>query len=152
MLLLAGKYTESIHLLLQSIQMCYQLKQKQYLTTGLGWLSIAAGLSGKPDQAQASLYAAQLKGAVEVLRENIGFTSWANTHPFIQAVEASIRSHVDERSWETAWSAGRALTLEQIIDLACAISEVNWTPQRSRHHTPYRKRDGIVEIYPLVAI
>lgn len=117
MMMLEGKYTESIQLLLQSIQLCYQLQQKQYLTTGLCWLSIAVGLRGEPDPVQASLYAAQLKGAGEVLMGTIGFSSWAETHPFVQAVEEYIRSRVDEQNWETARNAGRALTIEQIIDL-----------------------------------
>jgi len=52
-----------------------------------------------------------------------GFISWAETHPFIQAVEEYIRSRVDEKSWETAWNAGRALTIEQIIDLTRKIGE-----------------------------
>jgi predicted ATPase/transcriptional regulator with XRE-family HTH domain len=124
MMILEEKYTESIHHLLKSIQLCYQLKQKQYLTTGLCWLSIVVGLRGEPDLAQASLYAAQLKGAAEVLMGAIGFSSWAKNHPFIQAVEAYICSRVDERSWEAAWNAGRALTIEQIIDLTQKIGEV----------------------------
>jgi predicted ATPase len=123
MMMLEGKYTESIHLLLKSIQLCYQLKQKQYLTTGLCWLSISVGLRGEPNLTQASIYAAQLKGAVEVLMGTTGFISWAETHPFIQAVEGYIRSRVDERSWETAWNVGRALMIEQIIDLTRKIGE-----------------------------
>jgi len=81
------------------------------------------GLRGEPDLAQASIHAAQLKGAVEVLMGTTGFISWAETHPFIQAVEEYIRSRVDEKSWETAWNAGRALTIEQIIDLTRKIGE-----------------------------
>lgn len=117
MMMLEGKYTESIQLLLQSVQLCHQLQQKQYLTTGLCWLSIAVGLRGEPDPAQASIYAAQLKGAGEVLMGTIGFSSWAETHPFVQAVEEYIRSRIDKQSWETAFHAGRALTIEQIIEL-----------------------------------
>jgi predicted ATPase len=123
MMMLEGKYPEAINLLLKSIQLCYQLKQKQYLTTGLCWLSIAVGLRGEPDLAQASLYAAQLKGAAEVMMGTIGLNSWAKDHPFIQAVEEYIRSRVDEKRWETAWNAGRTLTIEQIIDLTYEIGE-----------------------------
>jgi len=121
MMMLEGKYTESVHLLLKSIQLCYQIQQKQYLTTGLCWLSIAVGLRGEPDQPQASIYAAQLRGAVEVLMGTIGLRFWAETHPFIQAVEEYIRSRVDEQIWETAWNAGQALTIEQVIALARKI-------------------------------
>lgn len=116
MMILEGKYNESIHLLLESIELCYQLKQKQYMTTGLCWLSISVGLRGEPDPMQASIYAAQIKGAAEVLMGSIGFTSWSKTHPFVQAVEQHIRSRVDEESWEAAWNVGRTFPIEQVID------------------------------------
>jgi len=75
-------------------------------------------LRGEPDQAQASILSAQFVGAAEGLMETIGFTPWTNTQPFIQMVHQYIRSQVDEQSWEAALAAGRALTVEQAIDLA----------------------------------
>jgi predicted ATPase len=123
MIIMESRFADSIRLLSKSLELCYRIQQKQYLTTGLCWLSIAAGLHGKPDETQATLYSAQLKGAVEVLMGSIGLNSWSETHPFIQAVEQYIRARVDEESWEAARDVGRALTIEQIMDLVRKIGE-----------------------------
>jgi tetratricopeptide (TPR) repeat protein len=118
MMILEGKYAESIDYLINSIQLCYKLDHKQFITTGMSWLSIAVGMRGEPDLTFASIYAAQLEGAAEGLMEAVGFTSWAETNPLVQAVQQYIRSRVDEESWNEAWAKGRALTVEQTIDLA----------------------------------
>jgi len=122
MMMLESKYAESIDYLLKSIQLCYQLDHKQFITTGMCWLSISVGMRGEPDLTVASIHAAQLEGAAEGLMEAIGFTSWAETNPLVQSVQQYIRSRVDEQSWEAAWRAGRALTVEQAIDLACQVA------------------------------
>jgi hypothetical protein len=118
MMLLERKYVESIDYLLKSIQLSYKLDHKQFITTGMSWLSIAVGMRGEPDVTVASIHAAQLAGAAEGLKEAIGFTSWADTSSLVQAVQQHIRSRVDEESWKAAWTEGRALTVEQAIDLA----------------------------------
>jgi len=123
MLLLEGKYVESIDLLLKSVQLCYKLDHKQYITTNICWLSTAFGIRGEPDPAQASILSAQLKGAGEGLMNTIGLTTWTETHPFVQLVHQYIRSQVDEQNWEAALAAGRALTVEQAIDLAYRMQE-----------------------------
>jgi predicted ATPase len=123
MLLLEGKYVESIDLLLKSVQLCYKLNHKQYITTNICWLSTAFGMRGEPDAAQASILSARLKGAGEGLMDTIGLTTWTETHPFVQLVHQYIRSRVDEQSWEAALAEGRALTVEQAIDLACRMQE-----------------------------
>jgi predicted ATPase len=118
MMILESKYAESIDYLLKSIQLCYKLDHKQFITTGMSWLSISVGLRGEPDPTVASIHAAQLEGAAEGLMEAIGFTSWAETSPLVQMVRQYIRSRVDEESWSAAWAEGRALTTEQAIELA----------------------------------
>jgi hypothetical protein len=60
---------------------------------------------------------------VEVLMGSIGLNSWAETHPFIQAIEQYIRGRIDEKSWEAARDVGRALTIEQVMDLVNKIGE-----------------------------
>ena len=118
MMMLESKYAESIDYLLKSIQLCYKLDHKQFITTGMSWLSISVGMRGEPDLTVASIHAAQLEGAAEGLMEAIGFTSWAETSPLVQMARQFIRSQVDEESWSAAWAEGRALTVEQAIDLA----------------------------------
>jgi len=121
MMILESKYAESIDYLLKSIQLCYKLDHKQFITTGMCWLSLSVGLRGEPDLAVASIYAAQLQGAAEGLREVIGLTSWAESNPLVQAAKQYIRSRVDEESWVNAWAEGRNLTIEQAIELACQM-------------------------------
>ncbi len=123
MSLLEGNCTMAIDWLLKSLKLCYELDHKQYMTTGMCWLSIAFGMSGEPDPVTASIHSAQLEGIATSLEETIGLTGWAKDNPLVQMVRQQIRSRVDEQSWEAAVAAGRALTLEQAIDLACRLGE-----------------------------
>ncbi len=123
LMILESKYDDSIAYLLKSIQLSYKLDHKQFVTTGLCWLSIAIGLRSQPDPELASIHSAQLDGAAEGLMETIGLNPWTKTHPFVLAVQQYIRSRVDEESWTTAWNAGHALTLEQVVALACQLGE-----------------------------
>ncbi|MFL5628414.1 MAG: ATP-binding protein [Ktedonobacteraceae bacterium] len=123
LLILEGKYTEAIACLLKSLKLCYELGHRQFVTTSMCSLGYAFGLRGEPDPASASKYAAQLIGAAEGLMDAIGLTPWTRTHPLIQMIRQQIRSQVDEQSWMAAWSAGRALTAEQAIDLAYRLAE-----------------------------
>jgi predicted ATPase len=118
MSILESKYQESIDCLLKSIQLCYKLDHKQYITTGMCFLSTAIGMREKPDPVQASLYSAQLEGAAHGLKDTIGLNDWTKDNPLYQMVRQYIRSRVDEQSWEAAYATGRALTVEQAIDLA----------------------------------
>lgn len=115
--LLEGNCAEAIRLLTKSIHLCYELNHRQYMTTGLCLLSMAFGLNGEPDPYQASIYSAQLEGVADSLMETIGLKPWTKNNPFAQMIQQQIRSRVDEQSWEAGWTAGRALTLEQAIDL-----------------------------------
>lgn len=123
MLILESNYTESIACLLRSITLCRELGHKQYIATGMGWLAIAVGMRGLPEPAQASLDAAQLEGATHALMDSIGLTPWSRTHPLVQTAFQYLRSLVDEQSWEAAWTAGKALTMEQAIELGHQLGE-----------------------------
>lgn len=127
MLLLENKYAEAIDCLLKSMRLCYELDHKQYLTTGMCWLSLALGMREEPDPVTASLHSAQIEGAAEDLANTIGLTGWTKTHPLVQMVREQIRSRVDEQSWQAAWEKGRALTIEQALDLAHRLSSPSTT-------------------------
>jgi len=118
LMILEGKYTEAIDSLLRSIKMCYELGHKQFVATGLGSLSFAVGLRGKPEPRLASIQSAQIGGAAEGLMDAIGLTPWTKTSRLVQMARQFIRSRVDEGSWNAAWAEGRGLTAEQAIDLA----------------------------------
>lgn len=122
-LILESNYDEAIACLLQSITLCKELDQKQYITTGMGWLAIAVGMRGEPDPHTASIRAARLKGAVQGLMDTVGISPWTKTHPLIQAINLHIGSQTDEASWKAAWESGRKLTFEQAIALAHRLGE-----------------------------
>jgi len=123
LLIVTGNRTEAIHRLLTSIGLCYELRHKQFIATGLGSLSFALGLREEPDPAQASIASARIGGAAESLMDAIGLKPWTRTDPMAIAVRRYIRSQVDEETWKTSWAAGRALSIEQAIDLAYQLGE-----------------------------
>jgi len=123
MSMLEGNCTLAIDCLLESVKTCYELDHRQHMTTGICWMSIAFGMSGKPDPVSASIHSAQLEGVTHSLEETIGLNPWTKTSPLVQMVRQQIRSQVDEQSWEGALAAGRALTIEQAIDLASRLRE-----------------------------
>ncbi|HXZ06163.1 MAG TPA: hypothetical protein VEH81_15120, partial [Ktedonobacteraceae bacterium] len=70
----------------------------------------------------ASLRSAQLGGVAESLMEEIGLTPWTRTNQLVQLAQQYIRSRVEEEKWNEAWAKGRALTIEQAIELACRLA------------------------------
>jgi predicted ATPase len=118
LLILAGSYQEAVDSLLQSLQLCYELNHKQFITTGLVWFSFAVGMRKEPDEATAALYTAQLRGVADHLMDEIGMTHWSQTLDFTQLAQQHIRSFVSEQDWETALAKGRTLTIEQALALA----------------------------------
>jgi len=121
--LLQGNCTEAIHCLLKSLKLCYGLGHKQYMTTGMCLLSLAIGMRQEPDAETASLHSAQLQGAADGLMDAIGLNPWTRANPLAQMARQQIRSRVDEQSYEAAWNEGRALSVEQAIDLAYRLGE-----------------------------
>ncbi|HET8846995.1 MAG TPA: tetratricopeptide repeat protein, partial [Ktedonobacteraceae bacterium] len=117
LLILEGNYAEAIDGLLRSIKLCSEMDHKQYITTGMEWLSYAVGLRKVPDPATAAIYSAQLRGFTDALMDEIGMRHWSRTLQFIQVVELHIRSFIDEPTWKTALSQGRSLKLEDAIKL-----------------------------------
>ncbi|HXX79777.1 MAG TPA: hypothetical protein VEI53_14885, partial [Ktedonobacteraceae bacterium] len=60
-------------------------------------------------------------GAAESLMETIGLTPWTKSNPLAQMARQYIRSQVGEEKWNEAWSKGRALAIEQAIDMAVSL-------------------------------
>ena len=121
MLILEGKYTEAIALLLKSIELSHEIGYKQFVATGIGLLGFAIGLREEPDPRSASLQTARLWGANKSLMGAVGSSSWLSNSPVIQAVMLQIRSRVDEESWLAARLEGQALTEEQAIAECLAL-------------------------------
>jgi predicted ATPase len=123
LLMLESKYDEAVSCLLQSLRLCYEFDHKQFIATGIGWLSFAVGLRGKPDAATASIYSAQLGGADEALMDSIGLTPWTKTYALTVVARKLLSEIVGEERWNEAWQQGRSLTFEQTIELAYRLGE-----------------------------
>jgi hypothetical protein len=110
--------------------------------TDLVLLSIAIGLGGKPDPETASLFSAQLEGAVDSLKETIGQAPWARNDPFVQNVYGYIRSHVDAQIWEAARKGDQMLTIEQAINLVDRIVSVSSAQEEGRSRSDIAANDS----------
>lgn len=121
LLILQGQFIEGIDCVLKSLTICLQLDHKQYIATGLGLLSFAFGLCGKPDEAQSSFNSAMMQGASEGLMEAIGFTPWTRNKENIQAIRLFIRGRVGEEAFRDAMIKGRQLSIKQAIELAIQL-------------------------------
>jgi len=123
MMLLEAEFLKAFDMLWQSLLLCRQLGNRQFIASGLGLLSFAVGLLPQLAPEQASLNSAYLGGAAESLMERIGFVPWTKSNDFIKAVRAFIRSRVTEDCWTEAWATGRAMTVEQALELAKHLRE-----------------------------
>lgn len=121
MLLIEGSYADSVDYLVQSLKIIYEMNHKQFMTTGMGWLSFAVGLRKEPDAKTAALYSARLRGMADQLMEEIGMTHWSEMLSFTKLLQQHIRSFVEEQEWDEALAAGRRLTLDQAMELAMRL-------------------------------
>jgi predicted ATPase len=71
-----------------------------------------------------ALRAAQLWSAVEAFREMGGILPSAVDRALQEQALQSARDHVEPAAWEAAWATGRALSLEQAVDLAIGQKEI----------------------------
>jgi tetratricopeptide (TPR) repeat protein len=117
LLVLEESYGESIDRLLESLRLCLELRQQQFLATGMFWLSFALGMCGAPDRVSAALCSAQLRGVADELMQEIGMVHWAQTMAVTMQAEKYIRSAVTEQEWDEALTSGRALSVTEVLDL-----------------------------------
>jgi predicted ATPase len=121
MMILEGKYAQSVTNLVRSIKMSVELGHKQYITSALGLLGFAVGLREKPDPRTASLQAAQLWGAANSRHTVTGFTPWLSNLSAVQEVILQIRGRVEDQSWKKAFKAGQAMNEVEAISWACSL-------------------------------
>ena len=77
------------------------------------------GLAGVVAALGNSLRAARIWGGTERLREEIGLPRPPNERPlYDRRVAAARAAAADDTAFDRAWQEGRALTLEQAIELA----------------------------------
>jgi len=68
-------------------------------------------------------YAARVCSAAEALFESLNTALPAAYCPLYDVYLGSLKSQVDETTWETWWAEGKALSQEEVSTLALAASE-----------------------------
>jgi predicted ATPase/class 3 adenylate cyclase len=110
--LLRGDYERAEALHEESLVLCKELGDKLIASESLEGLACTAGAKGDAERA------ARLFGAVEELREAIGYRQApresALREPYLEAARAAI----EERAWEEAWGEGRKMTFDESVSYA----------------------------------
>jgi non-specific serine/threonine protein kinase len=84
-----------------------------------------AGLAGARAQGER---AAQLWGAAEALRTNIGAPVPPDARPYYERSMAAARARLGEEAWEAAFAEGEAMGLEEAVEYALSEEERSTTP------------------------
>jgi predicted ATPase/DNA-binding CsgD family transcriptional regulator len=110
-------------LLEDEIRLSWELGNKPKISYCLLGLAAVAALRKQPARA------ARLWGAAEALREDIGLALvlWDHAPTDYHALLMSVRSQLDEATWEAALTDGRAMTTERAVNYALGEMEAEPT-------------------------
>jgi non-specific serine/threonine protein kinase len=107
-----GEYSRAVALLAESLRLGRDIGARDLVAEGLESLAWVAAARGQPQRA------AQMGGAAQALREVLGVPLPAEQRAgHDQAVQA-MRAALGEEGFAAAWTAGRALPLEDAIAIA----------------------------------
>jgi serine/threonine-protein kinase PknK len=95
--------------------LCKELGDKMHTSESLEGLACISAAEGDAKRA------ARLFGAAQALREVVGYQHHPEDDAWRAPYLATARSRLDEASWEEAWAAGQAMSMEQAI--VYALSE-----------------------------
>jgi tetratricopeptide (TPR) repeat protein len=113
----AGEYERAWELAERSLQIALEMNNKLGVAESLSELAGVLGMTGQPEQAT------RLLGAWEATLERMGASpDPCETREYDQTVSA-IRARLDGPTFATAWTAGRAMSLEQAVALAQGCRE-----------------------------
>jgi predicted ATPase/class 3 adenylate cyclase/DNA-binding CsgD family transcriptional regulator len=123
-----GNYGQAVKLYQEAIALFQQEGHKLFAIRCLEELAWVICLQG--DYAQAM----RLCGAAEAQREALGAALSPSACAEHDRHVATARTHLAESAFATAWAEGRAMTMEQAVELALAMSEPpsSPTPSHSR--------------------
>ena len=93
-------------------------QQMHYLVPTADCLEGLAGIEVREGQ---PIRAAQLFGAANAHREETGMLRWQYQNAWFEHDLVLVCSQLDAKAWDAAWSAGRAMTLEQAVEYALAV-------------------------------
>ncbi len=110
--LLQGDYDRARNSYKESLTLCKELGDKLHTSESLDGLACISAAEGEAERA------ARLFGAAQALREVVGYQPHPEEAAWRAPYLATARSRLDEASWEEAWAAGQAMSMEQAIDYA----------------------------------
>jgi predicted ATPase/DNA-binding SARP family transcriptional activator/Tfp pilus assembly protein PilF len=109
-------YATARTLFRESLTLRYESDEKRAIARNLEGIAQVDRTEGQAERA------ARLFGAAEALRESLDAPITPPYLPEYQREVSTLRAALSEAAFEKAWSAGRALTLEQAIVLALALT------------------------------
>jgi predicted ATPase/class 3 adenylate cyclase len=123
-----GDYAAARSLVMESVELFRELGEVRGMASDLQLLGILAAMRGHPERA------ARILGAVEAVRETLG-APFALTERALYDYErymAAIRGELSEEAFTRAWTEGRAMRLEKVVEYAQRDeTEAQVTPDRA---------------------
>jgi tetratricopeptide (TPR) repeat protein len=110
--LLQGNPDRAEDLLGKGLRVLSQAGDRVLSAGGLEWVGMAAAMSGRPERA------ARLWGAAEALRESTASTMTPFVRGYYESHVHTVRSQLDDSSFQRAWSEGNAMSLERAVAYA----------------------------------
>ena len=115
--LVQGDLIQSITYLREGLLLAQQTGNRYMLATALIAFGCLLGTMRGPS------YAARVCSAAEALLASLNTALPASYRPLYDAYLGSLKSQVEETTWETWWAEGKALSQEEISVLVLAASE-----------------------------
>lgn len=111
-----GDYTNARHYLRECLRLCLELGIQRTACTMLEAWAQLDYLEQQPERAT------QIWGATEALREAIGSPQPPKAREDRDSALDAIRKAIGDIEFATAWQQGRAMTLEQAIEMALTVT------------------------------
>ena len=104
----------------ESLTLCLELGDRLTASESLEGMACISGAEGEAERS------VKLFGAAEALREGVGSEHIPEEDALREPYLATIRSRLDEATWQAAWAEGLAMSMEQAVKYA--FSEEEQTP------------------------
>jgi len=104
-----GDHGASRSFLAEGLRLCRELGDRRYTAPALEDFAALAGAQQQPERA------ARLYGASEALREGVGAPLGPAGREEVERDLAALRAALGDEAFDSAWSAGRAMTWEQAV-------------------------------------
>ena len=109
-----GDNARAASMITTSLRSSLELEDVWGTTEGLEAMAAVRAAQGSPERA------ARTGGAAEVLRETMTVRPFASDRIWTERYMEEARASLDARTWQAAWDAGRALSLEEAVEDALA--------------------------------